>query len=206
MRKLLTTQPMELNDPFGLFDSVEYVNSPEQVKDGVLILWGGEDIGTSLYKEKPNRTVFQEHASTRDKLEMSLIAAAVENNVPIIGICRGAQILCVAAGGKLAQHMDGHGYTHDVVLHDEDDVVVKANSSHHQMMLPLDNAIILATADGTTGLDQYNCAVKYNRVNEVVYFPVVNGLGIQPHPEWVNCPQEFIDYCSRKIKQYLFKE
>lgn len=206
MIKLLTTNYLELSDPFNLFDSVEYINSVEQVKDGVLILWGGEDIGTALYDEKPNRTVFQNQPSFRDKLELAMIAEAVKNNVPIIGICRGAQLLCVAAGGKLAQHIDGHGFSHKVTLHDEDDVEIVANSSHHQMMLPPKDATVLATAKGTTGLDQHNAAVTHDRVNEVVYFPLVNGLGIQPHPEWNNCPQDFIDYCSRKIKQYLFKD
>lgn len=203
--KLYSASWSELCDPFGLFSNCEFVESPKQMEKGkgVLILWGGEDIGTELYGEKPNRMVYSRQPSHRDRHELRLIAEAIKLDMPIIGICRGAQLLCVAAGGKLAQHVDSHGHSHKVTLHDEGDVVLVCNSSHHQMMLPTGSAKILATSDGTTGLNQNNQIVRHDRVNEVVYFPSINALGIQPHPEWDNCPQDFIDYCSRKIKEYL---
>ena len=121
----------------------------------------------------------------------------------MIGICRGAQLLCAMAGGKLAQHIEGHGRSHAVTLHDEGDAKIYCNSSHHQMMLPPSSAVVLASAASTTGLNQHNEAVKHERVNEVVWFPSINALGIQPHPEWTSCSQDFIDYCNRKIKQYI---
>ena len=201
---LLTTSQHEKYDPFGLFNGVKYVNDPKDVKDGVLILWGGEDIGTKLYKQQPNKFCYTYEPSNRDNLELSLIHAAVENDVPIIGICRGAQLLCVASGGTLAQHIEGHGSSHKVVLHDEGDAVISCNSSHHQMMIPDSYAKILATTNKPTfSVTENNTTMVYPQCNEVVYFPITNGLGIQPHPEWDNCPQEFIDYCSRKIKEYL---
>lgn len=191
-------------DPFELFNSTTFVTNRTQLKkDGCLILWGGEDVGTELYGEKPNKYCFSKAPSARDKRELELISAAITLDIPIIGICRGAQLLCVAAGGKLAQHIDNHGGTHEVTLLDEAGTVIKANSSHHQMMLPPDSAKVLAVSDETTGLDQYNRAVVHKVVNEVVYFPSVRGLGIQPHPEWSNCPRDFVDYCVRKIKEYL---
>lgn len=194
----------EGKDPFGLFSTVKTINNPEDIKPGgVLLLWGGEDIGTSLYGQKPNKMCLAEKPSSRDKRELLLINAALINDVPIIGICRGAQLLCAAAGGSLAQHIDNHGRTHDVQLHDEFDVVIQCNSSHHQMMIPPKSAKILASSPSTTGIDEDNQAITYDRVNEVVYFPALNALGIQPHPEWLNCPKPFVDYCVRKIKEYL---
>ena len=53
--RLLTASKYEDKDPFGIFDSVQYVRRPEEIKDGVLVLWGGEDIGTSIYKQKPKK-------------------------------------------------------------------------------------------------------------------------------------------------------
>ncbi len=190
-------------DPFGLFNVV-YINKPEDMdKSGVLILWGGADIGTSLYGEKPNSQCFTRDPSRRDLAEIALIKHAVKLDIPIIGVCRGAQLACVMAGGKLVQHIDNHGVGHTVTLHDEDDVKIRCNSSHHQMMLPPSSAKILATSDSTTGLGEYNKALHIDRVNEVVYFPSINALGIQPHPEWQSSPIEFNDYCTRKIKEYL---
>jgi putative glutamine amidotransferase len=192
------------DDPFGLFDSVTVVKRLTDLQpDGALILWGGEDIAPEIYGEVPNHTVFAHKKSKRDSEEMEYIHRAVNLNIPIIGICRGAQLVCAMAGGTLAQHIEGHGRSHMVTLHDEDDVVVQCNSSHHQMMLPPASAVVLASSSGTVGFDQYNRAVKHPRVNEVVYFPVINALGIQPHPEWANCPQVFVDYCVRKIKEHL---
>ena len=201
---LYSASPIEDLDPFGLFSSVKSVYYPEEIKKGgVLILWGGEDIGTGIYGQEPNKMCLSKEASARDKRELRLINAALVNDVPIIGICRGAQLLCAAAGGTLAQHIDGHGRPHTVTLHDEFDEEITCNSSHHQMMIPPDSAKILASSPGTTGIDKDNKAVRYERVNEVVYFPVFNALGIQPHPEWPNCPKPFVDYCVRKIKEYL---
>lgn len=71
------------------------------------------------------------------------------------------------------------------------------------MMIPPKGSIVLAASEPTMGINQHNEVVKHDKVNEVVYFPHVRGLGIQPHPEWDDCPQEFIDYCVRKIKEYL---
>jgi len=71
------------------------------------------------------------------------------------------------------------------------------------MMIPPPSAKILATSPSTYGIGEHNEMINYDRVNEVVYFPNLHALGIQPHPEWTNCPKEFMDYCKRKIKEYL---
>ena len=199
--RLLSTH--SCSDPFKLFSEIVVIKKPEDVTNGVLILWGGEDIGTSLYKEKPNSYCHGWNPSQRDVFELACISHAVKNNVPIIGICRGAQLLCVVSGGKLMQHINDHHRDHGVVLHDEFDAVIKCNSSHHQMMLPDTQAKVLATSSSTIGVGENNKYVQIPRVNEVVYFPITNGLGIQPHPEWKDCPKDFLDYCVRKIKEYL---
>ena len=202
--KLMSASFNEWDDPFKLFDSVCYVQKPEELNhDCCLILWGGEDIGTSIYGQKPNKYTYLERASERDLRECALVSEAVNIGIPIIGICRGAQLLCALAGGTLAQHVEGHGRSHAVCLHDEGNTWITCNSSHHQMMLPPASAKILATGYEVVGIDENNQAIKHEHSNEVVYFPSLNALGIQPHPEWASCPKDFVDYCSRKIKEYL---
>lgn len=202
--KLLNCKYGSNKDPFGLFDEIKQVHSADDLEEGgVLMLWGGEDIGTKLYGETPNMYGDQAYPSERDRNEIELILQSVKRGIPIIGVCRGAQLLCVVDGGKLAQHIDGHGVSHKVTLQDEDGSVIYCNSSHHQMMLPRKEAQILATAAHTTGVDQYNNDVTYPYVTEVAYFPEMRALGIQPHPEWDNCPVAFKEYCTRKIKEYL---
>lgn len=201
---MILYSPEPCKDPFGLFKEVSVIKQPSDIQDdGVLILWGGEDIGTSIYHQIPNNYCSAFHPSKRDRYEMACINHAIKHDIPIIGICRGAQLLCAMAGGSLMQHIEGHGRSHNVTLHDEDDTVLLCNSSHHQMMMPPESAKILATSQGTQACDGMNKWQTIDAVNEVVWFPSINALGIQPHPEWDNCPQAFIDYCSRKIKEYI---
>jgi putative glutamine amidotransferase len=70
-----------------------------------LFLTGGEDIAPEYYGESDvvgNLTV----NSSRDAVELALIAAADEIGMPILGVCRGVQVLNVARGGTLFQDLD----------------------------------------------------------------------------------------------------
>lgn len=68
--------------------------------DGVL-LTGGLDVDPSLYGEGAHETT--RTAPERDRFEIPLSKAAIEHDVPILAICRGVQVLNVAAGGTLVQ-------------------------------------------------------------------------------------------------------
>jgi putative glutamine amidotransferase len=74
--------------------------------DGVVIA-GGPDVDPSRYgAERDPRT--GPPAPARDAWELALIDAALTARVPLLGICRGMQLLNVALGGTLVQHLDGH--------------------------------------------------------------------------------------------------
>lgn len=68
--------------------------------DGVL-LTGGLDVDPALYGEASHHTT--EAAPERDRFEIPLSKAAIAANVPLLAICRGVQVLNVAAGGTLVQ-------------------------------------------------------------------------------------------------------
>lgn len=68
--------------------------------DGVL-LTGGLDVDPSLYGEKAHETT--QTAPERDQFEIPLSRVAIEQDLPIFAICRGVQVLNVAAGGSLVQ-------------------------------------------------------------------------------------------------------
>lgn len=74
--------------------------------DGVVIA-GGPDIDPSRYgAERSPRT--GPPSPARDAWELALIRAALASGTPLLGICRGMQLLNVALGGTLVQHLDGH--------------------------------------------------------------------------------------------------
>ncbi|MFF7750320.1 gamma-glutamyl-gamma-aminobutyrate hydrolase family protein [Streptomyces sp. NPDC007971] len=72
-----------------------------------LVIAGGPDVDPSRYgAERSPRT--GPPAPERDAWELALIEAALAAHVPLLGICRGMQLLNVALGGTLVQHLDGH--------------------------------------------------------------------------------------------------
>jgi putative glutamine amidotransferase len=85
-------------------DSV--VGSPDDLLDRVdaLILAGGADVDPASYGAEPHPetgVVWPE----RDRFEIALARRAIERQMPVLGVCRGAQVLNVALGGTLQQHL-----------------------------------------------------------------------------------------------------
>jgi putative glutamine amidotransferase len=72
------------------------------VLDG-LVLAGGADLGPQLYGAPAEPLT--DTRPPRDAGEMLLIRAALDADVPVLGVCRGMQLLVVAAGGRLHQHL-----------------------------------------------------------------------------------------------------
>lgn len=169
-----------------------------QQASGVLLM-GGLDIHTKHYTEQSahdeNRFYRQ---SSRDKLELKLVRKAVGRNLPILGICRGCQLLAVASGGSLYQHLpeavtdethgesvDGEGYdhvlnvTHTVRIKEDTklfDIIrqkeVTVNSGHHQAVRdPGDGMQISAVTEG--GVVE---AIENTKDNHFC-------IGLQSHPE-----------------------
>jgi len=137
---------------FGVWEAesvlvpADYVNAVERAggrpllvppsEDGVdetlaavdgLIFSGGSDLDPELYGQEPHAETVGVVAA-RDRAELVLLTAALARDLPVLAICRGSQVLNVAAGGDLVQHLpddvghDGHKHTpgvfadHDVVV------------------------------------------------------------------------------------------
>ncbi len=104
-----------------------------------LVLPGGGDIDPRRYGEEPT-TQLRDHDPEREDLELELAREAVAKGTPVLGICLGLQVLTVALGGTLHQHIDGHdGKNHEVRLDPAGALTrivgtttLTTNSSHHQ--------------------------------------------------------------------------
>ena len=75
-----------------------------------LLLSGGADISPVHYGEQPLREV-QSMNPERDEWELALTREALNRDMPVFGICRGHQMLNVAAGGSLYQHVNAQNCT-----------------------------------------------------------------------------------------------
>lgn len=91
--------------------------------DGVIIA-GGADIEASRYGAQPHPSM-REARPERDAWELALVRAATVRGLPLLGICRGMQVMAVAAGGRLVQHLP------DVVGHEAHSPHHGSYSSHH---------------------------------------------------------------------------
>lgn len=83
------------------------VQDPDQILARVdaLILAGGADIDPALYGAAPHPKTVSGSLRVRDEVETALARRALELDLPLLGICRGMQIINVALGGTLLQHI-----------------------------------------------------------------------------------------------------
>lgn len=181
-------------------------------KVALVVFTGGTDVDPALYGEKRyDGTDFSD--KQRDKHEQRCFHRARELGIPMVGICRGSQFLCVMAGGKLVQDVNKHGGYHGLKTHDGR--VIECNSTHHQMQRPPAGAQILAMAeprrsdrylsmDGVEGDEPIDIRDQMPGDVEVVYYPNIKALGVQYHPEYSSAPEECIDYYKQVVREFLF--
>jgi len=95
--RLITFRPEAAGSPEVDPEAVRSLLEEKEI-DGVLLAGGG-DVDPKLYGGDPNMTMLVHRL--RDDFEIALIHAARERGLPILGICRGCQILNVALGGTV---------------------------------------------------------------------------------------------------------
>lgn len=158
-----------------------------------LVLQGGVDMAPESYGARPIREEWSGDA-VRDAYELDIVAACLERDRPILGICRGHQVLNVALGGTLYQdiatQIDGalnhrsealyHEHTHQVVfesgavlseLYGTDAAMV--NSVHHQAIRQLGDGLFVEARSPDDGV------VEAVRLKGERY-----AVGVQWHPEF----------------------
>ncbi|MDQ3741999.1 MAG: gamma-glutamyl-gamma-aminobutyrate hydrolase family protein [Actinomycetota bacterium] len=170
----------------------ETTADPDPVLDLLdgLILAGGVDVGPDAYGADPHPETDVPN-DERDAFELALARRALERDVPLLGICRGMQVMNVAAGGTLHQHLPdvlGHGdhrHTpgtfgdHDVRL-EEGSLAARAagerlhatKSHHHQGVDALGEGFVVT---GWSQLDELPEAIERPGGRYA--------LGVQWHPE-----------------------
>jgi putative glutamine amidotransferase len=178
---LATPDPRLIDDPDELLDRL----------DG-LVLAGGADLDPDVYAAVPNpETVGSQR--DRDDFEVTLARRAVDRDLPLLGICRGIQVLNVAFGGTLHQHLPetfGHGEhrrvpgsfdgaEHDVALTADSlaaraagELVHSTRSHHHQGVDRVGDGLVVS---GIAVMDELVEAIELPDRRFV--------LGVQWHPE-----------------------
>ena len=182
------------------------------VEDADIVCFtGGEDVDPSLYGEVAMpRTYFNRH---RDEYEMGVYRRALDLGKPMVGICRGGQFLNVMNGGKLFQHVNNHTGQHIAFINDPSKPkekkrrTIDVTSTHHQMMRPTEDAIILMSALEST---EKHCPGlmlegkdRLSEDTEVCFYAETNSLCFQPHPELGSAKPELVDYFEECVDNWL---
>lgn len=144
----------------------------ENLKLDGIILTGGNDLGNysqkSLQQEKLNKI--------RDHFENEVIAVSIELNLPILGICRGLQLINVYFSGRLEQ-VSGHVNTRHKIKHNNPKIRsledLGSVNSFHNWGIPFDGI----------GLDLRPVAVDQDGYIECVEHVSLDISGIMWHPE-----------------------
>jgi putative glutamine amidotransferase len=178
---MIAPDPVLAADPDGLLARI----------DG-LILAGGNDMDPASYGAEPHPAT-NGIVPERDAFELALTRRAVELDMPVLGICRGMQVLNVALGGTLLQHLPerlGHeqhrrvsgsfvGSDHDVRLQSDSLAALAAGEdlhaakSHHHQGVDVIGEGLRVTGHST--LDELAEAIESPAHRFV--------LGVQWHPE-----------------------
>lgn len=151
----------------------------------VVMFTGGEDIDPAIYGDKPHPRTYT--SAQRNKQEIAAFKEAVANKKKIIGICRGAQLICAMSGGKLIQDQENPSDLHPMKLYDG--TTIQISSLHHQAMYPFDipkwDWKLLGWTKGMSRTHQNGDQEEMNPEVEVeiALFKKCRGLAIQGHPE-----------------------
>ncbi len=136
----------------------------------LMVFTGGEDVSPVLYGQR-NTNSFT--SLDRDLREMIFYHAALANDVPMMGICRGGQFLNVMNGGTMIQDYPGHTRDHSITYLGQE---VFATSTHHQVMVASPKADLWAFGHS-------------QEETEILYYSETMSMCFQPHPEYPRASQ-----------------
>ena len=124
---LLVADEQDADDPEDLLEKL----------DAVILSGGASDVAPRRYGQQPHPATAAEEPG-RDAFEIALARAAKQLDIPVLGICRGMQLLNVAYGGTLHQHLP------DALGHDEHRAL-PADFAHHDVRLEAGSLAAAAT-------------------------------------------------------------
>lgn len=188
-----------------MFQSLGFTMTNEVHEANLMCFTGGEDVTPALYLQPVHKKTYNNNF--RDAQEQWFFKRAQELGIPCVGICRGGQFLNVMSGGSMYQDVDKHALSagHEIIDKETGETIL-VTSTHHQMMKPSGDAVLVAYSNLGGYREWYEGEVMKRDVSdcdvEVVYYPHTNVLCFQPHPEytgekWNNMTRYFNDLLNR---------
>ncbi len=191
-----------------LFLSLGFAITNDLNEADIVCFTGGEDVTPSLYGDAKHP--YTGNNVYRDTKESNIFEECLTNNVPMVGICRGAQFLNVMSGGRMYQHVEKHCGNH-VITDLQTGETVLVSSTHHQMMMPSPEGLLVASSALGGSREWYEGEIFKKDVSkediEVVYYEHTKCLCTQFHPEFES--EEYAgmkEYFKGLLSRFLIKE
>lgn len=175
-------------------DSVEHAD--------LVVFGGGSDVAPSYYGQEPHSKTRSD--PNRDAQDIDIYNICLEEGVPMLGICRGAQFLHVMNGGSLYQDVNNHFGDHDMYDPHSNLKIHRVSSSHHQAVIENDDMLVLGRG-GVSTLRWENptkCHITSQADVEAFYYRDTGCLGIQGHPEYRGY-HEFAKWTLSRIEEFF---
>lgn len=177
-------------------------DSPETAD--FVIFGGGVDVNPLLYDEECHPSVH--FYSKRDEDDIKLYEYCLQEGIPMLGICRGAQFLHVMNGGKLFQDVDGHNGAHQLWDCKNRRSVGTTSSVHHQMVRPNKLGGMEVLADARISKTRWKNKTEKEEGSsmdiEAFFYRDTCCLGIQGHPEYRGYAQ-FTQWSLQMMDEYF---
>lgn len=166
---------------------------PGQDLDG-LLLSGGRDLDPTLYGQPPHALTAPPD-TLRDQFELGLLRDALRRCIPILAICRGMQLLNVARGGTLHQHIEGHEVSTDHASQPAHEIAV---SSGTRLLAALDRSRVPVNSRHHQAIDRLGTGLAVSALADDGTVEAIEDpdlpfvIGVQWHPEDQvdRCPQQ----------------
>ena len=198
---------------FGGIPRTLYPGISEDAFDDIdgLLLTGGGDIHPDNFGE-PYHPTLKYVEENRDALEIPLCRKAIEGDMPVLGICRGIQVMSVAMGGSLYQDIDEE-YPQDALIHTQvakedsrheieirDSRLIRivgkeideVNSSHHQAVNDKGDGFVVTARCREDGIIEAmeNPSKRF-------------AIGVQYHPERMTKTAEFREHRRKLFEAFI---
>lgn len=203
---------LRLFEPSAEFIVISYTlnNGTLHDVDG-LVLTGGSDIDPKFSKAEPTEKVGP-YDTKRDEFEFSVLEKAFQRNIPVLGICRGLQVVNVSLGGTLIADLETAGFDkhsakeNEQIIHHA--VTVKEKTRMHEIVDVVDGIINSYHHQAVKTVAEALCPSSFSPdgVIESIEWKEQEGkpylLAVQWHPERM---KEHTNPFTTKIGESFFK-
>ena len=167
-----------------IYDSQKFFSNPLSFK--AVLFTGGSDISPERYGDTSPKNICHSWEA-RDYVEFKVAEVAVKHGIPMLGICRGLQLLNVVAGGTLMHDITNHAIGGLHTMKTIDGEIIRVNSLHHQMVIPPEGAIVTGWSEERLSKSYIGTADEYVDYDgeeiEAVIYPNIKAFAVQYHPE-----------------------